>query len=360
MVFSINKSAQNKAVEAHGAYFSGDPATAAVLYRDAYELDPTPERAYDIGIALSHSGGFDEGLHWLSIAYKGRPEKYRGAYGEALFRDGQWLEAWKYWSPLVENPFEGGGEKWRGQDLTGKEVLVVPAGGFGDIFMLARYIPEVARRFNCNVSFAPTSDLVPVFLRQPSLATVNMKDHRKWDIWIHLFEFMQLFQMTPETVLWNGPYIEPISVPRTRGLRIGAKLGAGEKGDVFKFRSVPTSLGDRFMETIYNYGDDNDEVIPLTLGSGLIQDWRDTIALISACDLVLSVDTAVLHLAGAMGKPAWAILGDFNDAKWGKAGSSTPWYPSMQIFRGEGKGYEHTLDQVTAALRVWLLHQKEN
>jgi tetratricopeptide (TPR) repeat protein len=356
---SIDRPAQAKATEAYHAYFAGDAATAAQLYRDAYELDPTPERAFDIGIALSHSGGFDEALEWLSAAYHGRPEnkKYRGAYGEALFRDGQWLEAWKHWSPLVENPFEGGGEEWNGQSLEGKEVLVVPAGGFGDVFMLARYIPELGSRFHCTVSFAPTEDLVPVFLRQPSLQTVNMTQKRKWEIWLHMFHFMQLFQMTPETVVWNGPYIEPISVPRSRGLRIGIKLGAGEKGDVYKFRSVPGKIGEQFLNEISDYGV---ELVALTLSNEVIRDWRDTIALVSACDLVLSVDTAVLHLAGAMGKPAWAILGDFNDAKWGKAGSSTPWYPSMQIFRGEGSGYEYSLDQVTAALRVWLLHQKEN
>lgn len=356
----MNQAAYSKQVEAHGAYFAGNAATAADLYREAYALDPCPERAMDVGIALSHSGAFDEALYWLEHAYVGRPDSrnIRCAYGEALFRDGQWLKAWQHWFPLVENPFTGGGEEWNGQDLEGKEVLVVPAGGYGDIFMLARYIPEVGRRFNCNVSFAPTSDLVPVFLRQPSMLdeNVNMKEARKWDIWMHLFHFMQLFQMTPETVLWNGPYIEPIPIVPSRTLRIGMKLGAGEKGDVFKFRSVPGPIGERFLNSLPS----GIELIALTLSNGIIEDWRDTIALISACDLVISVDTSVLHLAGAMGKPAWAILGDFNDAKWGKSGDTTPWYPSMQIFRGEGHGYEHSLDQVTAALRVWLLHQKEN
>lgn len=343
-------------------YFSGDVEGACAKHLAAWELTNHPIAAMNIGIALVHMGMFDASFPWLEKACRMLPDdrRTRTCYGEALFREGRWIEAWKHWFPIIENPFQGGGEQWNGQDLAGKEVLVTPAGGYGDVFMLARYIPEVSKRFGCNVSFAATGDMVPVFLKQPSMAGVNMTKPCKWDIWMHLFHFMQLFQFTPEMVAadWKGPYIEPMAIPHDETLRIGLKLAAGEKGDKFKFRSVPREIGDEFIASL----PDNDEVelIGLTAGNPLVDGWLDTIALISDCDLVIAVDTSTLHLAAAMGKETWAILGDFNDAKWGKSGPSTVWYPTMRIFRGQGKGYRNSVRQVTEALSGWLLHHGRN
>lgn len=352
-----------KSVEGQTFYETGDVAAACEAYKEAYKLSCDPIAAMDVGISLVHMGQFDESFKWLELAYREKPDDWRTrtAYGEALFRDGRWLEAWDYWYPVIENPFEGGGKQYvHGDDLTGKEVLVCPAGGYGDIFMLARYIPELAKRFRCHVSFAPIEDIVPLFMRQPSMYGVNMVEKRDWDIWMHMFQFPKLFAMTPETVVWHGPYIHSIPMPesvlKAEKPRVGIKFGAGEKGDKFRFRSVPGIVGEPFLEELA----ERVELVPLTASNPLVHNWIDTIALISSCDLVLSVDTSVLHLAGAMGKETWAILGDFNDAKWGKKGFWTPWYPTMTLFRGEGKGYQHSLDQVTEALDDRFLNHRRS
>ena len=353
-----------KSVEGQTFYFTGDVGAACEAYKDAYRLSLDPIAAMDIGISLVHLGEFDESFKWLELAWREKPDDWRTrtAYGEALFREGRWLEAWNFWYPVIENPFVGGGEHYKeGDDLEGKEVLVCPAGGYGDIFMLARYIPELAKRFGCCVSFAPIEDIVPMFIRQPSMASVNMREKRDWEIWMHMFQFPKLFQMTPDTVVWNGPYIEPMVLHEDvlklmKQPRVGIKFGAGEKGDKFRFRSVPGIVGEPFLEELA----ESVELVPLTVSNPLVSNWIDTIALISSCDLVLSVDTSVLHLAGAMGKETWAILGDFNDAKWGKKGFKTPWYPNVTLFRGEGKGYQHSLDQVTGALHEWLLNHRRS
>jgi len=348
--------AVDKTAEGNDLYSVGEVAGALRLYREAYDLTKDAIAASNIATAMTKLGMFDEAMEWATIGFQGRPEdrRTRIIYGDCLLREGRWLEAWQHWFPLTtKNPVLGVGEEWTGQDLRGKEVLVVPAGGFGDVFLYARYIPEIAKRFGCRVSFSPTEDLVRVFLRQPSMQGVNMSEKRNWDIWMHMFQFPILFQMTPETVVWNGPYIEPIALGLNEKMRIGLKLGAGERDDVYRFRTLPGMIGEELIAAMPR----DVQLIGLSQSNELVKDWLDTIALISTCDLVLSVDTAVLHLAAAMGKPTWALLGDFCDAKWGRA-ATTPWYPTMRIFRGEGKGYKHTVDQVIEAFGTWLLENR--
>ena len=65
----------------------------------------------------------------------------------------------------------------------------------------------------------------------------------------------------------------------------------------------------------------------------LIQDYGDTALLLDSLDLLISVDTAVAHLAGALGKPVWLLLPEVPDWRWGLEGETTPWYPSMRLFR---------------------------
>ena len=351
--------AAEKTLKAQELYSSGDVRGALVLFGEAWVHCNDAIGAMNLAIALEHLGQFDDAFAWAEKAYAMRPEdmRVRICYGSMLQREGRWIEGWKHWFPVIENPFSGGGEEWKpGMDLEGKEVLIVPAGGYGDVFMLARLIPEVARRFKCRVSFAPNEDMVPVFLRQPSMANVNMQDKRKWQVWMHLFHLPQLLELTPGMVrdLWTGPYIEPIELEESAEIRVGLKLEAGEKGDPYRFRSVPGIVGDQLLNGIPA----TVTKIPLTMSNPMVHGWLDTIALISTCDLILSVDTSVLHLAAAMGKETWALLGDFNDAKFGRK-SVTPWYPTMKIFRGEGKGYQHTVDQVLHEFGIWLLNSKE-
>lgn len=69
-----------------------------------------------------------------------------------------------------------------------------------------------------------------------------------------------------------------------------------------------------------------------------IRDWDDTAAIIAQLDLVITIDTAVAHLAGAMGKPVWTLVHYSSDWRWGLSGESTPWYPSMRLFRQQRLG----------------------
>ncbi|PPT05152.1 TPR repeat [Geitlerinema sp. FC II] len=84
------------------------------------------------------------------------------------------------------------------------------------------------------------------------------------------------------------------------------------------------------------------------------RDFADTAAAIAFLDLVVTVDTSVAHLAGAMGKPVWLLLAKVPDWRWGLTGETTPWYPTMRLFRQRRRGeWETVLADLDRALRQW-------
>jgi len=82
-----------------------------------------------------------------------------------------------------------------------------------------------------------------------------------------------------------------------------------------------------------------------------ISDFADTAALVAELDLIISVDTAVAHLAGGMGRPVWTLLPFERDWRWGLAGEMTPWYPTMRLFRQPAAGdWDSVIERVAAEL----------
>jgi ADP-heptose:LPS heptosyltransferase len=85
-----------------------------------------------------------------------------------------------------------------------------------------------------------------------------------------------------------------------------------------------------------------------------IGDFADTAALLMELDLIISVDTAVAHLAGALGRPVWTLLPFVPDWRWGLESEETPWYPTMRLFRQPALGdWEAVIQRVTRELRQW-------
>jgi hypothetical protein len=140
----------------------------------------------------------------------------------------------------------------------------------------------------------------------------------------------------------------------------GRKIGmvwAGAKNFAWDGRrSVPPALFDRLDcadTTFVSLQKDAAECpgLPLTDWTAELRDFADTAALIANLDLVISVDTAVAHLAGAMGKRVWLLNRFDGDWRWLREGDTTPWYPSMRLFRQPSLG---DWESVMAAVRLAL------
>jgi hypothetical protein len=86
----------------------------------------------------------------------------------------------------------------------------------------------------------------------------------------------------------------------------------------------------------------------------LIHDYGDTALLLDQLDLLISVDTSVAHLAGALGKPVWLLLPEVPDWRWGLEGETTPWYPGMRVFRQTQRGdWAGVMMRVGEMLKEW-------
>jgi hypothetical protein len=87
----------------------------------------------------------------------------------------------------------------------------------------------------------------------------------------------------------------------------------------------------------------------------VVADVADTAGILSELDLLVTVDTAPAHLAGGLGRPVWTLLTWLPDWRWGLGGETTPWYPSMRLFRQKRRGeWRSVVDEVGAALRLAL------
>lgn len=303
---------------------------------------------FKYALILRQCGRYEEAFPYLWNAYRYFPEdRYLGhTYAEELIRRRKWLKAWplcaKYrWSKDKIRSSVNVSE-WQGEEIRGKRLAVIFEGGFGDAFWLFRFIPKLMEMGALIYPGCGLPGIAEFFSGHPYLANLPEEDGTGLDYWVSIFELLRWLEVAEP--YWKEPYITATPREKYRG-KIGLCWNCGEAQDPRKFRSMKRGQADQFFAdpniVSLQYGDNPD-----------LKTWNDTAEIIAALDLVISVDTAVCHLAAAQGKPTWLVLGGYQDCKWG-AGETTGWYPSARIFRAD-KGafnFDSVLPKVERALR---------
>ena len=271
-----------------------------------------------------------------------------------LLLNGEYPEGWreyewrwqkrKFTSPLrcfAQPP-------WRGEPVAGKTVLIHAEQGFGDAIHFCRYVPLVAALgaqvvFECH---PPLATLMKSLTRDGVSVVVMGEPLPPFDLQAPLMSLPMIFGTTLDTIPGKVPYLAP---PADRGSfwqsRVGDKKGfkvglcwAG-KSYPDPGRSCPAELLAPLAEvdgiSLYSLQLGWDGALPLPMSdlTSLIHDFADTAALISRLDLVITVDTAVAHLAGALGTATWVMLPYAADWRWMTKRDDSPWYPTMRLFR---------------------------
>lgn len=332
---------------------AGRPDEAERLYREAAERWPGEAEPHH------HLGGLHRRrgrLELAEAAYRRALELSPGApatmrvLGVLLLSQGRLAEGFALMEARHEHPNMRKPElpfaEWRGGPLAGKRLLIWPEQGFGDQIQYARFAP-VLKAMGADVTLLCRGGLVRLFaasLGVRVLAAEGAVEFPDPDYWVMQGSLAARLGCTLET-LPSQPYLrapEPWP-PLGPGFKVGLKTRGNPGHDNDANRSLPEATAAR-LEGLPG------RMLSLEPADTGARDFAETAAIIDQLDLVISVDTSVAHLAGAMGKPCWVLLpAHETDWRWMLERSDSPWYPSMRLFRQRpGKGWDPVIDRVAA------------
>jgi tetratricopeptide (TPR) repeat protein len=241
--------------------------------------------------------------------------------------------------------------EWLGEPLDGRAVFVQVEQGLGDQLQMCRFAGELKARGAGRVTLACRSPLAPLLLSVPGVDATVALDARgvaqvgPHDCWTRYFSVPWRLGTTLRT-LPNAPYIFA-PADRLARWRPDAKVGLAWQASPEGFNGRNKSLPPELAKRILDLG-----AISLQPEDTGVADMADTAAIVAGLDLVISIDSAVAHLAGAMGKPTWTLLPNLKtDWRWMRGRTDSPWYPSMRLFRQAQPGdWAPTVDAVCAEL----------
>lgn len=326
------------------------------------------------GNSLLDLGRMDEALHAHATAVERDPHSAGARYNLALtqLRLGAWAAGWPNYEArwqfreVHRRPRSFAQPRWCGQPLHGKRILLHAEQGLGDTIQFCRYATLVAARGGRPVLQVQK----PVARLLESLAVVRSgqaeiallhQDAPAFEMECPLMSLPAVFQTQLDTVPWTGAYLgaEPAEIAARRTLvasRPGAALrigiawagNAGYKAD--RQRSMPLAA---FLPLLrlpgitwisLQKGDaaaqmaDLPPAIRLLDGCSADRDLADAAALIATLDLVITTDTCIAHLAGAMARPVWILLPHLADWRWMQDRAASPWYPTARLLRQSAPG----------------------
>ena len=360
----------------------GRDREAATTAQQALALQPESSAAnVSLGISLRALGNIPEALACFEAALRRthEPESVRFNRGLCLLLCGDFARGWPDYEYRWQTPARAaaapdpGRPLWLGQyDITGRTILLHAEQGFGDTIQFCRYAPIVAAKGTTVLLGVPA----PLRSLLKSLGgAVQVIDRAEempsFDVHCPLMSLPLACGTDAGSIPSQVPYLAPAEERRIiwrerlgerRGLRVGlAWSGSGEHKEDAR-RSMPIEavapLVDSGLELICLHRDLRPADVPgmaqfpgIRFFGHRLEDFSDTAALIAELDLVISVDTAVLHLAGALGRPVWALLPFAPDWRWMLDREDSPWYPTMRLFRQPVPGdWDSVIKRVSAEL----------
>jgi tetratricopeptide (TPR) repeat protein len=369
----------------------GDADAAVAAHRRAIAADPGYATGYaNLAVALRNQGDLDEMLEVSHQAVAMAPDNALTRYNHAHFLlvcgdlaqgfiEHQWGRKCKQ---LSEGMLVFEGPEWQGENFAGKTLLLFAEYGIGDALQFVRYVPMVTARGGTVV--LQVQPAIAALLRPMPDVIVLGRDEPMppYDLQLPLMDLPRIFGTTLETIPVGVPYLkaDPAKVEAWRtalggqqALKVGV-VWAGSplhKGDQQRSLSAEAVLPRLVMPGVQLFSLQKepraaDRPVLQQFGGDIIDlapklgDFTDTAAAVSALDLVISVDTSVAHLAGALGRPCWMLLPYALDWRWLRDRADSPWYPSIRLFRqSKPQVWQDVLLRVSAELRRAAAGQRE-
>jgi tetratricopeptide (TPR) repeat protein len=347
---------------------------AVTAYERAFALstNSSPMAAQSLAYAYLDLKNWERASHYLDIAVELNPDnvELRGNRAFLALRMGDYDKGWPDFAEMLPgldeliNPNGTGhlGKQlgtemlWQGADLAGKHLLIWCEHGLGDCLMMVRYIPGIRQQFGeCRITLLAPEALCRLFKASNLGDVVDIRAFDpRFDYDAHC-SIMSLPHIFHAAGLRNIPSTVPyLSIPQhltaqcqaklaeCKGIRVGLVWAGNPKNLSDVLRSLPLADYAPLFEL------PGLTFISLQKGAAAAQiaetnlpmldlmddchDMQDTGALIQCLDLVISVDTSVAHLAGALGKPVWLLNRYEGEWRWAIDREDTAWYPTMRIF----------------------------
>jgi tetratricopeptide (TPR) repeat protein len=333
---------------------------AVEAYRQAVEAAPdNSENHRYLGSALQDAGQLDEALGEFDRSTELNAENADAHWGRFWVRAlrGEFPQAWDdyewRWKLANRNTpqLDDSTPLWDGGDLSGQTIFLRAEQGYGDTIQAIRFVPQLVE-LGATVKVGCPPALARLLSAAPGVSEMATGHNGTVTYHCHqaMFSLPRLLGTTLDSIPGKVPYLKAqshagLELPQTKGvLRVGlAWYGSGSQNP--DRRGVPFELLKPLLEqekTLFfslQLGDAahdpgraglDEKIADL---SPLMDDFASTATLMEQLDLIITIDTAVAHLAGALGKPTWLLLSATPDWRWMLDRSDSPWYPSMRLFR---------------------------
>ena len=300
---------------------------------------------------------------------------------EMYLRTGEYSKGWREYEYRVKDPTYKGNVPlwnrpiWDGSSLSGKTICMYMEQGLGDTIQFMRYA-QLASKVAKSVILIVQPELVEIAATMPGPSLVLPKDGvpPDFDVMIPLLSMPARMQTTLETIPAKVPYINTKpewhrcdavkQIDKNNGkLNVGLVWAGNPKHLNDRKRSIVLKLftpmlqlsNCNFYSLQKNFGLDQlaqlpAEIRPMDLDPYL-HSFKDTCAVLDELDLLITVDTSVAHLAGAMGRKTWTLLPLNPDFRWMLDRTDSPWYPTMKLWRQDKlNDWPSVIEKITAAL----------
>ncbi|MDR3435546.1 tetratricopeptide repeat protein [Telmatospirillum sp.] len=337
---------------------------ARVWYQETLRHLPDRAEAHkNCAVALAEQGKLDDAEREIRQAIRWQPgdSSLRMALGQILLLGGHLEEGWKQYewrwrtkdTPSMPRGFQQ--PLWTGKNGHDQVLLVHAEQGFGDTLQFCRYVSLAAER--TRVILEVPRSLVGLLSTIPGIETIVARGDAlpSFDYHCPLLSLPRIFGTTLANIPSQIPYLKTdpsrvsqwkIRLESITGFRVGLVWAGGPVTPRNSQRSIDpdalrvlAGIPDVRFISLQKYATSADGLksppscLDLIDWTENIEDFADTAALVAGLDLVISVDTAVAHLAGALGKPVWLLNRFFPCWRWLLGRDTSPWYPSLRQFR---------------------------
>lgn len=357
-------------------------------YKKSLELNPEdPVTQNNLAILFSELGEDGEAINFFNKSIE-ISKNYANAYfnkAEHLLKMGNYSEGWDLyewrWKTRFrkKKPATKYAELNLNSDLNGKEILVYGEGGFGDILMFGRYLNKL-NEFNAKITVMLPKELLRTFrdsFKNNQFCELETTPPPQADFQCSMMSFPKIFGTSLHTIPSTMPYVSINSelqnswnkvIGQSSSIKIGIVWSGNNQRNIDKnplrSRSIPISLFAPLFNLPLEFHalqkelteDDVNFLIShpnIKTHQTEIEDFSDTGAIISQMDLIISIDTSIAHLAGALGKPLWVLVPEAHDYRWVTVKERNLWYSTATIFRKDRfSNWENIILQVIEKLKL--------